>query len=255
MTGTMNARLTSVVLLAGMLLVLPVGAAAVHAASMEGIAYWWSEELSGSVSGNVSGATGDGTLADDDSDRIGFEFSTSVLGGLQVGYLPLSHTTVVSGTFSFNGTTFPSGGTLDYDLDIMELFKKFRVGKIGGNKFSFLAGVKWLQIDATISDGINTSTFDEDVPLPQIGFSTQLSLGRGMKLEGEFKIFDLEVNDVDAKFYDYKIGVSYHTEGNLDMVAGYRKLSIDATDNPGTSDEATLDIDHAGPYFGVRIVF
>ena len=124
-----------------------------------------------------------------------------------------------------------------------------------GSNFNFIVGLQW--IDAAVSiEGIRgagaapTSRFDETLPLPYIGFETDIALQDAWRLVGAFKILELSLAGNELSFQDAELGIRYLLDGESDQMGsiflGYRKRNFDVTVNEGDLNEAHVDFELDG---------
>ncbi len=231
--------------------------------------YSWDQEVSGTAHGRDSGtgASVNGSLREDSNREMGFRFYTKFLGRkFEIGYFTMDNRSVLdaTGAFSFNGTDFNVGLPINFQLDanVFEFFPRWSIVSKDGSSLDLLFGIKLFDMQAEVT-GTNQATglaiteeLDEMVPVPQIGFHFRIGeLKKGLRFEGIYKTLDIKVSDVDVKLQDIQFFAAYRTSEDFDVIVGWRKISNDFTVDEGAADEAGVDIENDGIFFGGRLNF
>ena len=229
--------------------------------------YSWDQEISGTARGSSGGATVSGSLREDSNREVGARFYTKFLGRkFEIGYFTMDNDTVIdaTGAFSFNGRDYNVGLPINFDLDanVFEFFPRWSIISKDGSSLDFIFGLKLMDMQATVAGteaGTGTTIseeIDEMVPVPQIGIHFRIGeLKKGLRFEGIYKTLDIGIGDVDVKLLDAQFFAAYRTSQDFDFVVGWRKISNDFVVDEGKADEAGIDIENDGIFFGGRLNF
>jgi len=225
----------------------------------ESLIYWWDQDFSGRISGDLGSATGTGTIAKANSREFGFRSSSKIFGmEFELGYIKLDNATTIDGTFNFGGVEFNTNSHLNFDVTIYELFPKINLAKLKDSSLKFIYGLKVLDVGATVTDTFvlgRTERFDETIFLPQVGFHGAVRLTDTIRIDGSYKWLDLEISDIDVRAVDMQLGLAYRMSDGGDAVLGYRKFEYNVARDAGSPVEQRLDLESAGLFFGLRTTF
>jgi hypothetical protein len=224
--------------------------------------------IPGSVDGDPPELSGSFTV---DSEK---EFTNQY--GARIGFAPLelsvsqfSYSRNQTGLFGgdggghFGGVAFTEGipvnSTLDIDatkmmvgLDIVNT-SIARVGLLAGidvlrfNQFSFQ------QQDTGISQDV---LIDQEVPVPIIGVRGDVALpGTLIRLGAEITGVSIDVDEVEASFFDIDVNFNMEILENGEAVIGYRAMNLKIDGSIGDTQITDMDLSISGPYFGVSVYF
>ncbi|MDP6964215.1 MAG: hypothetical protein QGF46_08640, partial [Planctomycetota bacterium] len=96
---------------------------------------------------------------------------------------------------------------------------------------------------------------NQEVPVPIIGLRGDLAIpGTDIRLGAEVSGVSIDIDDVDASFFDHDININFEIFENGEAVVGYRAVQLNID---GTLDSTTInmDLNMSGPYFGVSFYF
>jgi hypothetical protein len=196
--------------------------------------------------------------------------------GARIGFAPLelsvsqfSYSRNQTGLFGddggghFGGVAFTEGipvnSTLDIDatkmmvgLDIVNT-SIARVGLLAGidvlrfNQFSFQ------QQDTGSSQDV---LIDQEVPVPIIGVRGDVALpGTLIRLGAEITGVSIDVDEVEASFFDIDVNFNMEILENGEAVIGYRAMNLKIDGSIGDTQITDMDLSISGPYFGVSVYF
>ena len=167
-----------------------------------------------------------------------------------------SATNVLTKQLVFNGAVFNVSDTVNssYDVTHFEALLNFGLVKTDAVDFGILAGVKYFEVETSISSFGVTQTANVKGPVPVVGVKAGIGLPLDFRLEGIGRGISLQIEDVDATLYDIDVGLHYDFNHFLRASAGYRYFMVDAEDDSdGVTDK--VDISYSGPYVGVTASF
>jgi hypothetical protein len=170
-------------------------------------------------------------------------------------YTPISYD--AEGTISrevvFNGIRFPLSLPVQTDLD----WRAYRFGYEWDfiyrerGFFGLVLDVKYTDVEATLTNVIDTEFVRARAPIPAIGAIGRVYVVRNVSITGEFTGFRLPDVDEDyaARFYDFDLYGTANFTDHFGVQGGYRSLTVfyRIVNGPNT-DEGDLKMQ--GPYFG-----
>ena len=190
--------------------------------------------------------------------------------GARIGFAPFelsvsqfSYSRNQTGTFSSDGSgDFESGlinSTLDIDttkmmlgIDILNT-SAARVGVLLG--FDLLSFNKFSLTEATTGITQNVLKEGQEVPVPIIGVRADVAIpGTDIRLGAEMTGISIDIDRVEASFFDHDINLNMAIFENAEAVLGYRVVDLSIN---GDIDSTTINMDlsMSGPYFGVSVYF
>ena len=215
-----------------------------------------------------------GTLELSGSFSIAPEKENASLFGARIGFAPFelsvsqfSYSRNQVGVFQSEGSGYFGGNlfsgsittnsTLDIDatkimagIDVVNT-SIARVGLLAGfdvlsfNQFSFTAGP------------LNQNVLDnQEVPVPIIGLRGDIAIpGTNISLGAEITGMSMDVDGIEASFFDHDINLSMEIVKNAEVVVGYRTMNIEIDGRIDDAEIRNMDLSMSGPYFGVSVYF
>ncbi|MBB1400904.1 TIGR04219 family outer membrane beta-barrel protein [Pseudoalteromonas sp. SG45-1] len=174
--------------------------------------------------------------------------------------LELNGSALLTDTFSFNGSDYVVGSTVNTVSDLTHIDYIFYYEIFDNDLISIDLGLNAKQFDGDIvvngttqNGGANfteTKDFSGFVPLAYGRAEAGLPFtGLSVFFEGSFLAID------DSKVQDYQVGVAWELIDNLAVdvavKAGYRSMVLELDD----VDDITTDIDASGPFAGIQVHF
>ena len=174
--------------------------------------------------------------------------------------LELNGSTELNDTFSFNGSDYVVGTTVNSVSDLTHVDYILYYEIFDNDLISIDLGLNAKQFDGdiivngTTQDGganfTETVEFSGFVPLAYARAEAGLPLtGLSVFFEGSLLAID------DSKVQDYQVGVAWELVDNLAVdiavKAGYRSMVLELDD----IDDITTDIDASGPFAGIQVHF
>ena len=196
------------------------------------------------------------------------------LYGASIGFAPFelsvsqfSYSRNQSGVFGddggsyFGGVLFndsiPISSTLD--IDATKIMVGIDVVNTSVARVGILAGVDILsfnQFSFTASSVNQEVLNDQEVPVPIIGLRGDIAIpGTRISLGAEITGISIDVDDVEASFFDHDINLSMEIFKNAEAVVGYRAMNIKIDGSIGDTKITNMDLSMSGPYFGVSVYF
>ena len=167
-------------------------------------------------------------------------------GGGHFGGVPFTEGIPVNSTLGIDATKMMVG------LDIVNT-SIARVGLLAGidvlrfNQFSFQ------QQDTGISQDV---LIDQEVPVPIIGVRGDMALpGTLIRLGAEITGVSIDVDEVEASFFDIDVNFNMEILENGEAVIGYRTMNLKIDGSIGDTQITDMDLSISGPYFGVSVYF
>ena len=184
-----------------------------------------------------------------------FEHPIPIIPNIRLGVtsLKLGGTGTVTGTYTYNGTTFPINDSVTSNVDLshteVALYYEVLDTVVG---LDLGVNVKLFNGQASIVDNDNpaltaTSNINETIPMLYGALSVQIP-GTGFSLLGDFSAISYN----DSKITDYLVRVRYDTSFMLGAELGYRSIHIDYQDS-GSNQYYKLDA--KGPYLMATLSF
>jgi hypothetical protein len=224
---------------------------------------------SGIVIPGISGATQLSGSFSLDSEK---EYTSQY--GARIGFAPFelsvsqfSYSRNQTGVFNSDGNgdfgsvtgDFDISSTLDIDttkimlgIDVMNT-PMARVGLLAG--FDLLSFNKFSLTEIGGTNSSQDVLLDDELPVPIIGFRADVAIpGTDIRLGAEITGVSIDIDGIEASFFDHDINLNMEIFENTEAVIGYRvvDLSIDGEINDTTIN---MDLTMSGPYFGVSIDF
>ena len=162
----------------------------------------------------------------------------------------------ITQTFTYKGKSYSASNNVasSYDITQYEAYLRWNLLNMDAGKLGFLIGSKYFEVKTELKD--NTAGFMESEsvsgPVPIVGFGGDIKLPAKFRIEGIVRGLVLEINDIDAKMFDVETALNYDFNRFIRATAGYRYFLIDAEE---TSNNDSVNIKFAGPYFGVTASF
>jgi hypothetical protein len=195
------------------------------------------------------------------------------LYGASIGFAPFelsvsqfSYSRNQVGVFGGDGGSFggvllndsiPISSTLD--IDATKIMVGIDVVNTSVARVGLLAGVDILsfnQFSFTASSVNQEVLNDQEVPVPIIGLRGDIAIpGTRISLGAEITGISIDVDDVEASFFDHDINLSMEIFKNAEAVIGYRAMNIKIDGSIGDTKITNMDLSMSGPYFGVSVYF
>jgi hypothetical protein len=200
--------------------------------------------------------------------------------GARIGFAPFelsisqfSHTRNQNGTIGdgglFLGEALVGDLAVDstFDIDATKMMLGFdmmntsvaRVGLLVGldvfnfNQFRFTA--QEANGTGILAGDYQNVLVDQEVPVPIIGIRGDMAIpGTDIRLGAEISGVSIDVDDVNASFFDHDINVNMEIFENGEAVIGYRVVQLNI-DGIIDTTEINMDMSMSGPYFGVSFYF
>lgn len=237
------------------------GAPGVHAAGIPMVDLYlgvngWQSQTSGSFFSSDPNDT-DIDMEDDlgfDKDTqtiayLGLEHPVPVLPNIRLRQISLSdsETNTLSQQITFDGKSYNSEVTSEYDLDMTDITLYYQPLD---NWLVLNLGLNIRQVDATFSikDSGSSSELTAKKTLPQLHVAARGNLPfSGFYVSGEINTISYDSN----KFQDINVNVGWQSDFFLALELGYNavNLELDAV------DELYTDLEFSGPYLGMSLNF
>ena len=159
---------------------------------------------------------------------------------------------VITKDIYYQGTQYVATTNVSssYDITHYEALLNFGLIKSETADLGLLIGMKFFEVEATITSAGATQTESVKGPVPVIGVKGGIGLPGKFRLEGIGRGLSLGIGDTDASLWDIDVGVHYDFNKILRASAGYRYFAIDAEDTSENFSDK-VNIKFAGPYIGV----
>lgn len=218
----------------------------------------WNQELSGSVGGTVTGLNGSASVNPDKDSSFGVSGN---LGKWELAFNSLDNNTsaTVNATFRFDGNTYLAGDTLTikHEVKMFDVFRRWTLGSSENGQAHAVFGFKVLDFDSQVTSrtiaGLS-GKLDETVPVPMIGVGGTFGPRDGIHGFAGFRLIDLGVSDVEAKLFDYSLGVAYQPNEQTRIALGYRSFNMDI-EITDVGDSGRIDLENEGLFFSVGMKF
>ena len=204
-----------------------------------------------------------------DSDKV----NTSQYGA-RIGFAPFelsvsqfSYSRNQTGIFSSDGLgdfgsavgDFDINSTLDIEttkmmlgIDILNT-SAARVGVLLG--FDLLSFNKFNLTEASTGITQNVLKEGQEVPVPIIGVRADVAIpGTDIRLGAEMTGISIDIDRVEANFFDHDINLNMAIFKNAEAVVGYRVVDL-SINGDIESTTINMDLSMSGPYFGVSVYF
>jgi hypothetical protein len=201
--------------------------------------------------------------------------------GARIGFAPFelsisqfNHSRNQNGVISGDGGVFlgePLVGDLavdsSFDIDATKIMLGIdmlntsvaRVGLLVGlDVFSF----NQFRFTAQEANGLNIQPgafqnvlVDQEVPVPIIGIRGDIAIpGTTIRLGAEISGVSIDIDDINASFFDHDVNLNMQIFESGEAVIGYRAVQLNID---GQIDTTTINMDlsMSGPYFGVSFYF
>lgn len=172
----------------------------------------------------------------------------------------------LTGDLDVNGVAIPAEADVAtaLDLSVHNLALTFSVIPIplfDAFDFGIGFGASVIQVDASIQEqaaNFDTITADETIPIPTIAATLSLDLG-DFEASALFSGVSLEVDDIEADFYDLDVLAQYRLFGGEDRFrgaigVGYRSTVMDFAYKDGDAS-IDLEMELDGPYVALNFSF
>ncbi|ATC85375.1 MULTISPECIES: TIGR04219 family outer membrane beta-barrel protein [Pseudoalteromonas] len=172
--------------------------------------------------------------------------------------LELNGSALLTDTFSFNGSKYTIGTTVDTVSDLTHIDYIFYYEIFDNDLISIDLGLNVKQFDGEITVEYEDDDFPQRETKDFSGF-VPLAYGRaeaGLPFTGLSVFFEGSFLAIDdSKVQDYQVGVAWELIDNLAVdvavKAGYRSMVLELDD----VDDITTDIDASGPFAGIQVHF
>jgi len=208
---------------------------------------------SGQFAGTVNGV---GTRFDVEK-NLGLDNSKNVVAEaalllgdfeLSAAYLPLSFSGVGTVTGSFGGQNFAGTVSTDLNADVYDFGLTYFLVNMDDLPSRFQLGievaVKYIQFDSTMTDGVNTSTVSQNVPLPTVGARMRVALADFIGVTGRVGYLGFRGN----QFLDAEAQVEFSPIPTLGIYGGYRYVDL-KVDEFGVFADTKFQGPFAGAFF------
>ena len=228
----------------------------------------WMAEINGDIRVDDSGIDGtsidvDSTLGldeEEDFDELHATLGLPIIGRFNFQYLRGGYegTNTLSNNITFAGTTFTASTQVDakVDFESYTLLWQFGAPVPGDIGAGAIAGLKYLVIDAEVSDSFgNSEEAHVDAPIPVIGAYLRTNLMKFLSLEVQvhgIKYFDTFGTGVEGTFYDATVALDLKFSGVF-VGVGYRWYHFDLSYENGNDAEVELDLE--GMFFEAGFSF
>lgn len=226
-------------------------------------------DVDGDVGANVSGApvlqnSVEDLGIDDDDGYIGVRADMDV-GAPRFVFNAQQTVHDGSGTLSqdfvLDGTTITAGSAVDTDLDL-GIYSGLFLFDFAPTKLLELgigAGVTAIDLDFTTTDGVNTVSSDETLPIPVLAGTIGTELFSRLELQGVVSGMSASVDDGDVTYLDADAFLRFalfrpNSRGRGSIVLGYRWTDLDV-EYDDDADVVEADLTFSGPYLGIEIHF
>ena len=168
---------------------------------------------------------------------------TGVFNGT-LGVIELSPGTPVDSSLELTATKMMVG------IDVLNT-SIARVGILAG--FDLLSFNKLSLTNAGIVQNVLAN---QEVPMPIIGLRGDIAIpGTSISLGAEISGISIDVDDLEASFFDHNINLSMEIVKNAEVVVGYRTISLNIDGVIDNTQIQNMDLSMSGPYFGVSVYF
>lgn len=172
--------------------------------------------------------------------------------------LELNGSALLTDTFSFNGSKYTIGTTVDTVSDLTHIDYIFYYEIFDNDLISIDLGLNVKQFGGEITVEYEDDDFPQRETKDFSGF-VPLAYGRaeaGLPFTGLSVFFEGSFLAIDdSKVQDYQVGVAWELIDNLAVdvavKAGYRSMVLELDD----VDDITTDIDASGPFAGIQVHF
>lgn len=256
----MNSRMAWTAALCGIGMALAPNAQAQYsiAAPHKGVALQiWNQDLTGSLGGTDAGFTGTATINKDSDTSVGLNAN---IGKWELGYIKLDNNATgnVTGTFRFDGQVYAAGDTLtlQHEVGMFDVFRRWTFASSDEASVHGIFGFKVMDLKSEIRGVANPlqASLDETVPVPMIGAAGRFGPKDGIHGFGGFRVIDLGVSDVDAKLFDWSLGVAYQPTDKVRVALGYRSFNLDV-EVTDLGDSGRIDLENKGLFFEAGFQF
>ncbi|MDC1020525.1 hypothetical protein OAR23_00725 [bacterium] len=182
-----------------------------------------------------------------------FEFSVS-----QFSY-SRNQTGVFNGTFG--GIPLSAGTPVDSSLELAATKMMVGIDVLNTSiaRVGILAGFDLLsfnKLSLTNAGIVQNVLVNQEVPIPIIGLRGDIAIpGTSISLGAEISGISIDVDDLEASFFDHNINLSMEIVKNAEVVVGYRTISLNIDGDIDNTQIQNMDLSMSGPYFGVSVYF
>ena len=167
---------------------------------------------------------------------------TGVFNGT-LGVIDLSPGTPVDSSLELTATKMMVG------IDVLNT-SIARVGILAG--FDLLSFNKLSLTNAGIVQNVLAN---QEVPVPIIGLRADVAIpGTDIRLGAEMTGISIDIDGIEASFFDHDINLNMEIFENAEAIVGYRIVDINI-DGEIEATEINMDLSMSGPYFGVSVYF
>ena len=182
-----------------------------------------------------------------------FEFSVS-----QFSY-SRNQTGVFNGTLG--GIQLSPGTPVDSSLELTATKMMVGIDVLNTSiaRVGILAGFDLLsfnKLSLTNAGIVQNVLANQEVPMPIIGLRGDIAIpGTSISLGAEISGISIDVDDLEASFFDHNINLSMEIVKNAEVVVGYRTISLNIDGVIDNTQIQNMDLSMSGPYFGVSVYF
>jgi hypothetical protein len=151
-------------------------------------------------------------------------------------YTPIAYdvTSTLKRSIVFNGINYPVSLPVATELN----WKAYRFGYeydfvyLSRGFAGFLLEAKYTDVEATLSNVLDTEFVHAKAPIPAVGFIGRGYVAPNISITGEFSFFPLPQDisdDYKAKYYDFDLYGTVNFTNNVGAQVGYRSLNVGYT--------------------------
>ena len=187
------------------------------------------------------------------------------LAPFELSFSQFSYSRNQAGVFdgSLDDQNFTSGTVVDSALDIgaTKIMLGVDVLNTPIARVGILAGIDLLSFNkfSLTEEGngiVQNVLVNQEVPIPIIGLRGDIAIpGTSISLGAEISGISIDVDEVEASFFDHNINLSMEIVKNAEVVVGYRTINLNVDGDIGDTQIQNMDLSMSGPYFGVSIYF
>ena len=163
--------------------------------------------------------------------------------------------------FNLNANVATEVITRDIDLSYTYFFVANEKGEFGMSlgvhavrAESSLVGS--VQIGEDIDIPLAEESVSKEVPLPLIGLRGGAHISDKLDFDGGIKILEIDIDDVEGRFIDFWLRLSYRIHEHFHLGAGWTLFDVDVEQVPGDSTILrTAQWEYSGPEVFIRVPF
>jgi hypothetical protein len=196
--------------------------------------------------------------------------------GARIGFAPFelsvsqfSYSRDQAGVFSsedtgqFGGEDFSGDFDIDSTLDIDTIKMMLGIDMLNTSaaRVGVLLGFDLLSFNKFSLTEVSTGTIQnvlkegQKVPVPIIGLRADVAIpGTDIRLGAEMTGISIDIDGIEASFFDHDINLNMEIFENAEAIVGYRIVDI-KIDGDIEGTEINMGLSMSGPYFGVSVYF